>query len=169
MDISEETDGVDEGEEAGEDENDVVEGEEGEAEGGEEAEEGEAGEEGEEGNEEQGNEGEEEGGQEEDNSEAAPPELTFSDMVFDLKFHPTQDLLAACDINGRVYLYHNPLYCCHISMFFPLHHLGRYKYSLDNNELVFGNKIHKKSCRAISFSQDGNCKLLVVYTIRDIL
>lgn len=42
--------------------------------------------------------------------ETAPPEIAFSDIVYDVKFHPTKDLLVACDITGRVFLYHHPIF-----------------------------------------------------------
>ena len=37
--------------------------------------------------------------------EAAPPDISFADTVFDVKFHSSKDLLVAGDVNGKVHLY----------------------------------------------------------------
>jgi hypothetical protein len=40
-----------------------------------------------------------------DDDEQAPPEIAFEDVVFDLAFHPTHDVVAAGLITGAVELY----------------------------------------------------------------
>ncbi|EDV20485.1 uncharacterized protein TRIADDRAFT_14661, partial [Trichoplax adhaerens] len=63
-----------------------------------------------------------------------PPDIEFPHPIFDINFHPVQPMIAAGLIDGSVRIY---------------------SYSVDGNKLLHQFDHHKKSCRAVTFSLDG--------------
>ena len=64
-----------------------------------------------------------------------PEELTCDDQVFDIAFHPSvRDVIAVGQVNGVIDIF---------------------KIGLEGNVLGFKNHNHKKSCRGLLFSDDG--------------
>lgn len=81
------------------------------------------------------------GNQNSDNEELkafAPPALKFESHVFDVAFHPQQDIIASALITGDVA-------CYKLASNFS-----------EQNQLLFSSKFHKKSCRALTFNYDGS-------------
>jgi len=65
-----------------------------------------------------------------------PKKLTFDSQVFDLAFHPKNEIVAAGLLTGEVFCY---------------------KYFVEKeNELKYKLSEHKKSCRSLEFSLDGS-------------
>ncbi|KAJ2079429.1 WD domain repeat-containing protein 55 [Coemansia sp. RSA 988] len=69
-----------------------------------------------------------------DNSVARPKSLKFKEPVIDVAFSPTADLVASSLITGHVFVH---------------------RYSVDGNTRQQRRKVHKKSCRSVCFSGDG--------------
>ncbi|ESO93771.1 hypothetical protein LOTGIDRAFT_182189 [Lottia gigantea] len=66
-----------------------------------------------------------------------PNDIEFDDLVVNVCYHPSKDLIAIGSINGDVDLY---------------------TYKIDGeNKLENTYKHHKKSCRALKFNPSGNC------------
>ncbi|KAJ3305207.1 WD domain repeat-containing protein 55 [Blyttiomyces sp. JEL0837] len=63
-----------------------------------------------------------------------PATIELDSDIFDIAFHPSEYLVAACQITGEVSYHH---------------------YSLEGNEQKYHAKTHKGSCRAVEFSHDG--------------
>ncbi|KAJ2808023.1 WD domain repeat-containing protein 55 [Coemansia guatemalensis] len=74
-----------------------------------------------------------------DNSVARPKSLKFKEPVIDVAFSPTADLVASSLITGHVFVH---------------------RYSVDGNTRQQRRKVHKKSCRSVCFSGDGE----ILYT-----
>lgn len=64
-----------------------------------------------------------------------PGELLLKDEVFDVAFHPVKNYIATAEISGRVNIF---------------------SYSTEENKKLLELKHHKKACRCLSFSTDGN-------------
>nr|SVE93673.1 EOG090X07S3 [Scapholeberis mucronata] len=64
-----------------------------------------------------------------------PPDLKTSCMVTDISFHPNEEIVAMSNIEGEI--------TC-------------YKYGNEENELLHTLNHHKKSCRVLSFNEDGS-------------
>lgn len=65
-----------------------------------------------------------------------PKQIIFESQVFDLTFHPKENLVAAGLLSGDVFCY---------------------KYSVEEkNELKFHSNHHNKSCRTLQFSENGD-------------
>ncbi|XP_036381142.1 WD repeat-containing protein 55 [Megalops cyprinoides] len=65
-----------------------------------------------------------------------PEDIHFEAIVNTLAFHPTQDILAAGDIDGDIYVY-------------------SYSCTEGENKELWSSGHHLKSCRQVAFSQDG--------------
>lgn len=63
-----------------------------------------------------------------------PPNITTEDFVVDLCFHPDQDILAIGTVSGDVLIY---------------------KYTNEQNTLLYTHEVHTKAIRDIEFSIDG--------------
>uniref|UniRef100_A0A1B6E1Q1 WD repeat-containing protein 55 homolog n=1 Tax=Clastoptera arizonana TaxID=38151 RepID=A0A1B6E1Q1_9HEMI len=63
-----------------------------------------------------------------------PQEVYHDDLIVDISFHPSDDIIAAATIVGDVLIY---------------------KYSVVGTELVKTLEVHRKSCRAVEFSSSG--------------
>ncbi|XP_067136859.1 WD repeat-containing protein 55 [Centruroides vittatus] len=74
----------------------------------------------------------------------APDDIEFDDVVVDISLHPSKDVIAAGTMDGDIFVY-------------------SYSEEGPNHELITLNH-HKKCCRALSFSHDGN---LLFSTSRD--
>ncbi|SAM01719.1 hypothetical protein [Absidia glauca] len=72
----------------------------------------------------------------------APDPIPFTDAIFDFCFHPTQQLVVAGLITGS-------LYWLSIS-----HH--SYRYTTEENSLLWSTQVSKKSCRGVEFNPDGS-------------
>ncbi|KAJ2888445.1 WD domain repeat-containing protein 55, partial [Coemansia aciculifera] len=70
-----------------------------------------------------------------DDSAERPKSLKFKEPVIDVAFSPTADLVASSLITGHVFVH---------------------RYSLAGNERQHRLKPHRKSCRSLCFSGDGN-------------
>eukprot|EP00743_Colponemidia_sp_Colp-15_P003607 GILK01003890.1.p1 GENE.GILK01003890.1~~GILK01003890.1.p1 ORF type:complete len:372 (-),score=71.69 GILK01003890.1:117-1232(-) len=64
-----------------------------------------------------------------------PPTIPTSQHVFDVRFHPTEDVIAAGFIDGEIQLYH---------------------YTAQENKCILKLNHHAESCRSLQFSPDGN-------------
>ncbi|KAL0273061.1 UNVERIFIED_CONTAM: hypothetical protein PYX00_005826 [Menopon gallinae] len=64
-----------------------------------------------------------------------PPEINFDDLIVDISFHPSTNILAAASVTGDVFLY---------------------KYDNHANELLSTLELHVKACRDIEFSTNGD-------------
>ncbi|KAJ2785013.1 WD domain repeat-containing protein 55 [Coemansia interrupta] len=69
-----------------------------------------------------------------DDAAVRPKSLKFKEPVIDVALCPTNNIVASSLITGHVFVH---------------------KYSVDGNERLFRQKIHKKSCRSVCFSDDG--------------
>uniref|UniRef100_A0A8B9I186 Uncharacterized protein n=1 Tax=Astyanax mexicanus TaxID=7994 RepID=A0A8B9I186_ASTMX len=65
-----------------------------------------------------------------------PEDIKQEAIVNTLAFHPKEDLLAAGDIDGDIYLY-------------------RYSCTVGENKELWSSGHHLKSCRKVAFSSDG--------------
>ncbi|EEB12435.1 WD-repeat protein, putative [Pediculus humanus corporis] len=63
-----------------------------------------------------------------------PPDLNFEDIIVDISFHPSANIIAAGSVVGDVIFY---------------------KYSNEENELLRSVELHVSSCRNVEFSDDG--------------
>eukprot|EP01098_Paradermamoeba_levis_P006538 TRINITY_DN270_c0_g1_i5.p1 TRINITY_DN270_c0_g1~~TRINITY_DN270_c0_g1_i5.p1 ORF type:complete len:332 (+),score=88.59 TRINITY_DN270_c0_g1_i5:73-996(+) len=70
-----------------------------------------------------------------DESNLTPDDLTFQDQLFDLDFHPLVNLIAVGSVVGQVDVF---------------------RYSGNENQLLSSLTHHSDSCRAVTFSPDGN-------------
>ncbi|KAI7821139.1 WD40-repeat-containing domain protein [Kickxella alabastrina] len=70
-----------------------------------------------------------------DDSAVRPKSLKFKEPVIDVALSPTTNLVASSLITGHVFVH---------------------RYSVDGNERVIRQKVHKKSCRSVGFSADGS-------------
>ncbi|KAI9140297.1 WD40-repeat-containing domain protein [Paraphysoderma sedebokerense] len=70
-----------------------------------------------------------------DGMQKAPSEISFQSQVFDVAYHPSQNIIACGLLSGDVHCYN---------------------YSIEKNTRLFASKHHKKSCRSVAFSHDGN-------------
>ncbi|KAL4230231.1 WD domain repeat-containing protein 55 [Mactra antiquata] len=68
-------------------------------------------------------------------SSSKPKDINFDDIVVDINFHPEKDVIASSSIEGDVFLH-------------------TYSTSSENN-LLMKLSNHKKSCRVLRFSPDG--------------
>lgn len=68
------------------------------------------------------------------NSTGSPADIEYPSEVFDLAFHPRAAIVAAATISGEVHVH---------------------EYSLKQNKLLFTVSSHTESCRACTFSDDG--------------
>uniref|UniRef100_A0A8C3SYV1 WD repeat-containing protein 55 n=1 Tax=Chelydra serpentina TaxID=8475 RepID=A0A8C3SYV1_CHESE len=66
-----------------------------------------------------------------------PEDISFEAAANTIAFHPNQDILAAGDVDGDVYVY-------------------SYSCLEGGNRQLWSSGHHLKSCREVSFSQDGN-------------
>ncbi|KAJ1861954.1 WD domain repeat-containing protein 55 [Coemansia sp. RSA 2703] len=69
-----------------------------------------------------------------DDTAVRPKSLKFKEPVIDVALCPTNNIVATSLITGHVFVH---------------------KYSVDGNERLFRQKVHKKSCRSVCFSDDG--------------
>ncbi|DBA01043.1 TPA: hypothetical protein N0F65_002653 [Lagenidium giganteum] len=69
-----------------------------------------------------------------DMDDHTPEDILVNDQVYDIDFHPTQDVLALGTISGVVQCY---------------------KYSEEQNTQALELKLHQDACRALMFSSDG--------------
>eukprot|EP01117_Protostelium_nocturnum_P015807 TRINITY_DN6159_c0_g1_i1.p1 TRINITY_DN6159_c0_g1~~TRINITY_DN6159_c0_g1_i1.p1 ORF type:complete len:406 (-),score=143.81 TRINITY_DN6159_c0_g1_i1:79-1296(-) len=63
-----------------------------------------------------------------------PPRIVLSETPFDVTFHPSQEYLASCLINGEIQIW---------------------KYAVEGNNLVHTYNFHSDACRSIAFSGNG--------------
>eukprot|EP00455_Lapot_gusevi_P018403 TRINITY_DN2003_c0_g1_i5.p1 TRINITY_DN2003_c0_g1~~TRINITY_DN2003_c0_g1_i5.p1 ORF type:complete len:396 (+),score=105.46 TRINITY_DN2003_c0_g1_i5:58-1245(+) len=63
------------------------------------------------------------------------PEIRLEEEVFNVQFHPSQDILALATVTGAIQLW---------------------GYHADGNRQLFETTHHSQSCRALQFSDDGN-------------
>ncbi|KAJ1820909.1 WD domain repeat-containing protein 55 [Coemansia sp. RSA 2599] len=70
-----------------------------------------------------------------DDGAARPKSLKFKEPVIDVALSPAANLVASSLITGHVFVH---------------------RFSLDGNERLLRQKVHKKSCRSVCFSQDGS-------------
>ncbi|CAG8569231.1 6841_t:CDS:10 [Diversispora eburnea] len=64
-----------------------------------------------------------------------PSPLIFDNQIFDLAFHPSQNIIATGSITGQVF--------CH-------------RYDIEFNQNILSVRPHRKSCRGLEFSHDGS-------------
>ncbi|KAJ1873637.1 WD domain repeat-containing protein 55 [Coemansia sp. RSA 486] len=70
-----------------------------------------------------------------DDGVARPKSLKFKEPVIDVALSPAASLVASSLITGHVFVH---------------------RFSVDGNERLLRQKVHKKSCRSVCFSQDGS-------------
>lgn len=63
-----------------------------------------------------------------------PPDITTEDYVVDLSFHPEQNILAVGNVTGDIIIY---------------------KYTNEENSILYTHEVHTKAIRDIEFSTDG--------------
>jgi len=97
--------------------------------------------------------------------ERHPPDLLLNDHVFEIAFHPSENIIAAGLITGAVELYGRPPIAADVAvdytnLAFPspsrLVPALRFRYSEEGNLHMASFTHHKKSCRAVQFSAQGS-------------
>jgi WD40 repeat protein len=76
----------------------------------------------------------------------APEDLLFDCAIFAMEFHPGQDQIAVGLVDGTISLWN---------------------YGIEENQKILHKRFHKKACRTVRFSADGQrihqyCHLLFV-------
>jgi len=69
-----------------------------------------------------------------DENEIEPSEIQFNEPIFDISFHPSEDLISVGLVSGTVEIY---------------------RYSCEENDNVYSQEVHNGSCRALHFNSDG--------------
>lgn len=92
-----------------------------------------------------------------------PEDLQFQNVVFDMKFHPQQDMIACGLITGDAFMYvaliFHPISGSSAQIFndtLDSHKSCRYQYSQEANRMLYHWTFLEKSCRVVQFFQQGN-------------